>query len=153
MGTLGPQSHAELTVMRSGPCLSIISTARAAETLVFGIKREPGIESGVQNHAGRVLFGVIDQYTVRLQAFRFGEIFDRDSRALVFVFQMRCVNQNQLIEIKRQLDMIVECRNLISGDSVQSDLTNADDVWPVQVLRYALQNLGRQLPVLSLFRI
>ena len=78
---------------------------------------------------------------------------DDQPGAFELVLQVRRVDVDELAVGHRQLDVVLERRQLVARVAVQPDLADAQHVGPVQEPRNSGEDLPAQLTVLTLLRI
>ena len=121
----------------------------------FGLRveRQSRPVPACENLFDGVLFGVIDHHAAGHELRVPLEHVDRHLRALQLVFEMRGVDQNQLLVGEGQLDLFGERRHFVAGNAVHPDLADAEHGRPVEELRNSRQHIAGKLAIVGLLGV
>ena len=72
-----------------------------------------------------MLFDVVDQHAAAIDVREIGEHIENHSRAVVFIFQVRRVNQDLLIEFFGQLNVFQKHDRFVARVFVEADFADA----------------------------
>ena len=116
----------------------------AGATFGFGIQGHAGPETLVQHHPNGVLFHMINDAALWLNTGLVFESIQNQTSAFVFVFQMRRVNQDQLIMLCSDFDMPLKLFKFIGTVFIQTKFSNSQHIGFVDELGNQLHDfLGK----------
>ena len=117
------------------------------------IDRQSAPETRFFGHANGVLFAMIDQHPLRLDAFVIFQNAGDDRRTFVFVFKMWRVNQDQLIVLSRDFNLLLKRGDFISRIFIQTNFANTQNAGMIQQRRNQFDHFAREFDILRFFGV
>jgi len=98
----------------------------------FRVERHAGPETGVEDEFDGVFLDVIYDDTMRLDAFVAFDDINYQARAFEFVFEVRGVNEDELVVFGGEVDVFLENFDFVATVFVKADFADAENVGAVE---------------------
>src|SRR5205085_1818340 len=122
-------------------------------TLRLWIERHSRPHAGLEHDFNRMFFHMINDHSLGLDSLIALDHLQDEPGAFELVFKMGSMDEDELIMPGGEVHMEFEHSQFIPRVLVETDLSDAEHIWPIQKVRNDTDDFLRQFNVLSFLRI